>query len=72
MSHKSRIRNVGGELIIPEFQLVSLMSMLPKFLRPLIASFIKFRKQYNMSTIVALPTIDDNVSLLYYICNIAK
>lgn len=64
LTHKGRVETVKGEMIIPEFLLVSAVSFLPKFLRPIIAYVLGKKKQYNLEKMMRLPLIKEIKPLL--------
>lgn len=54
MTHKGRVASIKGELVIPEFMLVSLVSYLPKFLRSAVSAVLGLRKQVNLAKLMRL------------------
>ena len=64
MNHKRRVESVKGELIIPEFLLISIVSYLPSFLRPFMAYVMGLRKQVSLQKITSLPILNETVPIL--------
>ena len=64
MNHTDRVKEVGGEFVIPEFFMMSLVTYLPSFLRSLVASSVKLFGQERLGNVMSLPILRENTTLL--------
>lgn len=64
MNHTDRVKEVGGESIIPEFFMVSLITYLPHFLRGTVANLVRLFGQTRLGGLMDLPILRENTPLL--------
>lgn len=54
LTHKGRVETVKGELVIPEFLIVDLLSKLPSSFRPILTKIFEIRGQRNLHRAMSL------------------
>lgn len=64
MNHKERVEEVQGEMVIPEFLAISIISFFPYFVRSLVANIAKLLGQSRLQKLMSIPIIDNSKLLL--------
>lgn len=64
MNHTDRVNEVGGESVIPEFFMMSLITYLPHCLRGVVAKVVRLFGQIRLGAIMDLPILRENTPLL--------
>lgn len=63
MNHQERVAEVQGEMIIPEFLVISIISFFPNWIRPLIANVAGLVGQTRVKRMMSIPMIRDTTLL---------
>lgn len=64
MNHTDRVKEVGGESVIPEFVVMSLITYLPHFMRGFVGFVVGLFGQKRLAGLMQLPILRDNKPLL--------